>query len=119
MNTQALQDCLARHHAHAALTFTLDEELGTQHGLAWSDFVLLEAIDAAGGALATTQLAQRLGLRPSPLLLRLLPLEKIGLVARNAHAAGARQVALRPSGRQLLREARETAAAVCGARAPA
>jgi DNA-binding MarR family transcriptional regulator len=112
MSAAALQACLARHQAHAALSFRLDEELGTHHGLAWSDFVLLEALDAAGGSLASAALAQRLGLLRSRLLLQLRPLEKTGVLER-IDAPDGRRVALRPAGRGLLREARETAGAVC------
>ena len=111
----ALQACLERHHAHAAVTGRLDEELGTHHGIAWSDFVLLEALEAAGGAWAPAALAQRMGLTRSRFLLQVLPLEKLGLLARAPAADGQRQLLLRPSGRRLLREARETAAVVCEA----
>lgn len=113
MSEGALQACLERHRAHAAQVFRLDDELGTQHGIAWQDFVLLEELADARDGLPTASLARRVGLTPSHLLLRLLPLEKVGLVARAQAAVGARTVALRAPGRQLLREARETAAAVC------
>ena len=115
MNAAALQSCLARHHAHAAVTARLDEELGTHHGIAWSDFVLLDALDAAGGASPAAPLAGRLGTTRSRFLLQVLPLEKLGLLARAPAADGQRQLLLRPAGRRLLREARETAAAVCEA----
>jgi DNA-binding MarR family transcriptional regulator len=49
----------------------------------------------------------------SHLLLRLLPLEKTGLVERAEDAEGKRRVMLRPQGRRRLREARDTAATVC------
>ena len=49
----------------------------------------------------------------SHLLLRLLPLEKTGLVERAEDAEGKRRVTLRPQGRRRLREARDTAATVC------
>jgi DNA-binding MarR family transcriptional regulator len=115
MSTSALQACLLRQHAHAALTFRLDEELGTHHGLAWSDFVLLALLDEAGGALAAPELATRLGLRRSHFVLQVLPLEKTGLVERTTREDGSRQIILRPVGRRLLREARDTAASVCEA----
>ena len=97
------------------LTGRLDEELGTQHGIAWSDFVLLEALDAAGGASAPAALAQRMGMTRSRFLLQVLPLEKLGLLARAPAADGQRDLLLRPPGRRLLGEARETAAMVCEA----
>ena len=111
----ALQALLERHHAHAAVTGRLDEELGTRHGIAWSDFVLLEALDAAGGASAPAAMAQRMGMTRSRFLLQVLPLEKLGLLAREQGAGSQRNLLLRPSGRRLLREARETAAMVCEA----
>jgi MarR family transcriptional regulator, organic hydroperoxide resistance regulator len=49
----------------------------------------------------------------SHLLLRLLPLEKTGLVERAADGDGKRRVTLRPQGRRLLHEARDTAAHAC------
>jgi hypothetical protein len=49
----------------------------------------------------------------SQLLLRVLPLEKTGLVERAADAEGRRLVRLRPPGRRLLNEARHTAANAC------
>ncbi len=113
MSEEALQVCLNRHLAHAALVFVLDEELGTHHGLSWADFVLLTVRDAAGGAAPATALARTLRMPASHLLLRLLPLEKTGLVERAADGDGKRRVTLRPQGRRLLHEARDTAAQAC------
>ncbi len=113
MSEQALQACVDRHLKHAALVFVLDDELGTQHGLSWADFVLLTVLDAAGGAAPATALARTLRTPASQLLLRLLPLEKIGLVVRVAGDDGKRRVTLRPQGRRLLHEARDTAANAC------
>ena len=109
----ALQACLDRHRAHAAQAVVLDEELGTLHGLSWSDFVLLDALARAGGTLPSIALARAVSAAPARLVLQLLPLEKTGLVARMQAPDGTRQVALRASGRRLLEEARETAAEVC------
>jgi MarR family transcriptional regulator, organic hydroperoxide resistance regulator len=113
MNKDALQACVQRHLKHAATVFVLDDELGTHHGLSWADFVLLTALDAAGGAAPTKALAQTVCMPASHLLLRLLPLEKTGLVERAADGDGKPRVTLRPPGRRLLNEARETAANVC------
>lgn len=111
MSEKALQACVDRHLEHAALVFVLDDELGTHHGLSWADFVLLTVLDAAGGAAPATALARTLRTPASHLLLlRLLPLEKSGLVERAAGRDGKRCVTLRPQGRRLLHEARETAA---------
>ena len=113
MSEEALQTCVDRHLAHAAQVFVLDNELGTHHGLSWADFVLLTVLDAAGGAAPATQLARTLCTPPSHLLLRLLPLEKTGLVERAADGQGRRRVTLRAPGRKLLHEARQTAANAC------
>lgn len=113
MSAEALQACVHRHLAHAATVFMLDDELGTRHGLSWADFVLLTVLDAAGGALATKALAGTLCMPASHLLLRLLPLEKTGLVERAADGHGERRVTLRPQGRRLLNEARDTASHAC------
>ena len=111
-----LERQLDRHLDHAALSYRLDDQLGDHHGLSWSDFVLLSVLDGAdGGTVSSRALAARLGLTRSRLVLHLLPLEKTGLVARDAAAAGSSSVMLRPSGRRVLGEARDTAAAVCAA----
>ena len=113
MSEVALQACVDRHLEYAAFVFLLDDELGTHHGLSWVDFVLLTMLDAAGGATPATELARTLRMPASHLLLRLLPLEKTGLVERAADGDGKRRVALRPQGRRLLLEARDTAADAC------
>lgn len=113
MSEAALQACMDRHLEHAAFVFMLDNELGTHHGLSWADFVLLTMLDAAGGAAPAMALAHTLHMPASHLLLRLLPLEKTGLVERAADGDGKRRVTLRPQGRRLLREARDTAANAC------
>jgi MarR family transcriptional regulator, organic hydroperoxide resistance regulator len=91
----------------------LDGELGTHHGLSWAECVLLTALDAAPEPTPAKDLARTLCLPASKLLLQLLPLEKIGLVERAARSDGTRHVKLRPPGRRLLREARDTAQSAC------
>ena len=113
MSKEALQACVDRHLEHAAMVFMLDDELGTHHGLSWADFVLLTVLDAAGGAAPAAALARTLCTAASHLLLRLLPLEKTGMVECVAGSDGKRRVTLRPQGRQLLAEARSTAANAC------
>ena len=113
MIEQALKACIARHLAHAAMVYRLDDELGTHHGLSWADFVLLTALDAASEATPAKELARSLCMPASRLLLQLLPLEKIGLVERAEDSNGKRRVKLRPQGRRLLREARDTAENAC------
>lgn len=113
MNLAPLQSFLQGERRRAAAAFALDEELGTHHGLSWADFVLLDALEGHDEGLPQPQLATHLGLRGSQLLMQLRPLEKLGLLARTG-AAGRAVVALRPAGRRVLGEARDTAAAVCG-----
>ena len=113
MSAEALQTCMDRHLKHAAMVYRLDEELGMHHGLAWADFVLLAALDAASKATPAKELARTLSMPASQLLLQLLPLEKIGLVERAADSKGKRLVKLRAPGRRLLREARDTAGTAC------
>ncbi len=113
VSEQGLQACMDQHLAHAAMVYGLDEELGTHHGLSWADFVLLTALDAASEATPAKDLARTLCMPASQLLLQLLPLEKIGLVERAADSNGKRRVQLRPQGRRLLREARDTAENAC------
>jgi MarR family transcriptional regulator, organic hydroperoxide resistance regulator len=113
MSISPLQICLNQHHRQAVLSFKLDDELGILHGMSWGDFVLLNALDAAGGALSTADLARKLSVPRSRLLLQLIPLEKIGLVARSPDAYGVWRISLRPNGKRKMREARETAARLC------
>ena len=113
MIEQALQACMDRHLAHAAMVYRLDDELGTHHGLSWADFVLLTELDAAPEGTPAKELARTLCMPASQLLLRLLPLEKIGLVERAADSNGNRRVKLRPQGRRLLHEAQYTAENDC------
>lgn len=119
MSAPAWQTFLAQHQAHAQGVLQLDEELGLRHGLDWADLVLLNALDAADAhereGASVAALARALHSPASQLLRRLLPLEKTGLLARQAEGPGPRRVRLRPAGRHLLGEARETAQAVCAA----
>jgi MarR family transcriptional regulator, organic hydroperoxide resistance regulator len=113
MSEEALRACVDRHLEHAAMVFALDDELGTRHGLSWADFVLLAVLDGAGGAAPPKELARTLRTPASHLLRLLLPLEKTGLVVRASDGDGKRRVTLRPQGRRLLNEARDTAANAC------
>ncbi|RYX96558.1 MAG: MarR family transcriptional regulator [Comamonadaceae bacterium] len=112
MSEEALQACVGRHLEHAAMVLLLDDKLGTHHGLSWADFVLLTMLDS-GGAVRVAELARTLHTPASRLLQRLLPLEKIGLVERVGDRDGKRRFTLRPQGRRLFHEARDTAATAC------
>ena len=113
MNFDALDTCLALERAHAALAARLDDALGTWHGLDWRDFVLLDVLaNAPGERLLLRALAAPLGMGLSGLVRRLAPLEKLGLLGREGEGA-ARMVVLRPGGRRLWNEARDTAGDIC------
>lgn len=111
MNT-GFDFCLALHRAHANLQFKLDDELGTYHGISFSDFVLLNGLAQADRARASiSALASPLGQPLSVVLRQLLTLEKIGLVLRD-RAGDDRLFELRPAGRALMNAAHETVGSV-------
>lgn len=112
MNTN-LDFCLALHRAHASLQLKLDDELGTYHGISYSDFALLNLLaQADGGRVSIPELVRPLGQPQSAVLRQLIVLEKIGLVVRDG-ANGFRQAVLRPAGRALVNAARETVDSIC------
>lgn len=108
-----LDFCLALHLAHASLQLKLDDELGTYHGISFSDFALLNLLaQADGGRVSIPELVRPIGQPQSALLRQLIVLEKIGLVVR-AGTNGLRQAVLRPAGRALVNTAHETADRIC------
>lgn len=112
----SLQACLALRAAHASLTLKLDDELGTHHGLGWSEFALLSVLARSdAGQLRLTELALLLGLSLSNALRQILALEKIGLLERldNPTKLRDRRIRLRQAGRAALAAAEETAEEVC------
>lgn len=121
MTRLTLDERIARHCEHAMASGSLDEELGTLHGIAWTQFVLLHLLDTAGGDMPMSEIATRLGLSRSRLIIQLLPMEKLGLVRREIGTGdrSERRIALGAAGHRLVREARETASAACMAMDPA
>jgi DNA-binding MarR family transcriptional regulator len=112
MNTN-LALCLALQRAHANLRLKLDDELGIYHGIGFSDFVLLDLLaQMANGRVRIVELVRPLGLPQSAVLRQLIALEKIGLVVRDG-ASDERYAVLRPAGRVLVNDARETADSIC------
>jgi DNA-binding MarR family transcriptional regulator len=108
----AIDVCLHIAKAHAALSRRFDTTLGGLHGISFSDFQLLHQLNrATGNRLRRVDLAERLGLTASGVTRSLLPLEKIGLVARQADARDARvgYAVLTATGKRLLIDASETA----------
>lgn len=113
MNDTALDAHLQRERVHAAVSFRLDDALGTHHGISWSDMVLMQLLDEANVATSLAQMADRLSVLQSELLRRVRPLEKTGLVSHAQGGADKRAMFLSDAGRRRLAEARETAARVC------
>lgn len=95
--------------AHALIQKRFDTGLGGLHGISFGDYQMLDHLGrASGGRLRRVDLAERLGLTASGVTRALLPLEKIGLVGREADARDARvgYAVITDSGRALLANAR-------------
>lgn len=112
-DTPSLEVCLRIAKAYATISRRFDTTLGGLHGISFSDFQLLHQLNRTPGhRLRRVDLAERLGLTASGVTRSLLPLEKIGLVTRQADARDARvgYAVLTAAGRRLLNDASETAA---------
>jgi DNA-binding MarR family transcriptional regulator len=84
----------------------------TLHGLSFTDFMILYLVDqSAEGKMRRIDLADKIGLTASGVTRMLVPLEKIGVVKREANERDARVsfVMLTPAGQQLLEDAMVTA----------
>ncbi|MET0856679.1 MAG: MarR family winged helix-turn-helix transcriptional regulator [Telluria sp.] len=109
--------CLRMARAHAAMIRRFDSSLGSVHGISFGDFQLLDHLSrAAGGRLRRVDLAERLGLTASGVTRALLPLEKIGLVARETDPRDARvgYAAITPVGKELVVNATATTNLISG-----
>ncbi|MGW3206688.1 MarR family winged helix-turn-helix transcriptional regulator [Streptomyces sp. NPDC001135] len=98
--------------AQAALVRRFDSRLSGLHGVSLADFTLLLRLgQAPGGRMRRVDLAEALGLTASGVTRGLAPLERIGLVTREADARDARvaYASLTTTGRRRLREMRVTA----------
>ncbi|WP_129306187.1 MarR family transcriptional regulator [Streptomyces sp. L2] len=112
MSDGALDAALRLMRAQATLVRRFDARLGGLHGVSLSDFTLLLRLgQAPGGRMRRVDLAEALGLTASGVTRGLAPLERIGLVSREADARDARvaYAALTGTGRERLREMRATA----------
>ena len=97
--------------AHARLEERSTHALGPVHGLALKETLLLMHLEQAPGArLSRVDLAKRLYVSPSTVTRMAAPLEKLGLVGREADARDARlaYVVLTKAGRQRVGDARAT-----------
>ncbi|MFL6659012.1 MAG: MarR family winged helix-turn-helix transcriptional regulator [Massilia sp.] len=89
--TSSTDFCLRLARAEAAQVRRFDSALGSQHGISFSDFQLLNHLARApGGRLRRVDLADRVALTASGVTRTLLPLEKIGLVTRQTDPRDAR-----------------------------
>ncbi len=105
MPTTSTDFCLRLARAHAALLRRFDNALGSQHGISFGDFQLLNHLArSAGGRLRRVDLAERVGLTASGVTRTLLPLEKIGLVSRQPDPRDARVgfAAITPAGHEMV-----------------
>ena len=112
----SLAFCLRLNRAYAVLTRRLDNALSGVHGLSFGDFMVLYYLGhAPQQRLRRTDLAERLGLTVSGATRTLLPLEKIGLIARQSDPRDARvaYATLTPAGQELLNNAMVSAEAAC------
>lgn len=90
-HTATTDFCLRLARATAVLVRRFDTSLGSLHGISFSDYQLLNHLARApGGRLRRVDLAERVGLSASGVTRSLLPLEKIGLVTRQADPRDAR-----------------------------
>lgn len=115
--SDALDVTLRLVRAQAALVRRFDSRLSGLHGVSLADFTLLLRLSQApGGRMRRVDLAEALGVTASGVTRGLAPLERIGLVTREADARDARvaYASLTGTGRRRLREmlvtAEETAA---------
>lgn len=109
-NTQS-SNALRLLQAATVFRARLSGELAAVHGLSVNDFLLLLQLDQApAGRLSRVELARRLHLSASTVTRMAAPMEKIGLLARQAHDRDARLafVVLTPAGQTKLQEAKDT-----------
>jgi DNA-binding MarR family transcriptional regulator len=99
--------------AHAFVVRQLETHLAAHHGLSFSELRLLRAIETARDRrLRPTDLAAELDVTASGVTRAILPLEKRGIVRRDADPGDARvsRVVLTPAGHSLVDHASATAA---------
>lgn len=106
----ALASCLAVAKAHAEISRAFDARLG--QGIGMSDFAILYRLSQAPDEMMRRgDLAEAMGLTASGITRLLLPMEKIGLVRREAdrHDGRVSFVKLAPGGKRILADALEKA----------
>lgn len=111
----ALQEFLGIRRALATWESRADAELGAVHGIGLSDFAAMHHLaEAPGTRLRRVDLARRLALTPSGVTRLLGPLERRGLVTREADGTDARATyaVLTRSGKALTKDASATMTAI-------
>jgi DNA-binding MarR family transcriptional regulator len=104
----ALDEFLGIRRTVALWESRVDAELGAAHGVGLSDFAAIHALaEAPQGKLRRVDLARRLALTPSGVTRLLGPLERRGIVTREAsgHDARATYAVLTRSGKSLAKDA--------------
>ncbi len=113
----ALEEFLAIRRAVALWEVRADGELGAIHGINLSDFAAMHHLaEAPARRLRRVDLARRLALTPSGVTRLLGPLERRGLVTREADGADARATyaVLSRSGKGLVKDATATIEVIAG-----
>ncbi|MBA3489625.1 MAG: MarR family transcriptional regulator [Longispora sp.] len=108
----SLEACIQLLRVQASVSKRLDGPLSSVHGVSFADFLLLSHLGTAPEhRMRRVDLAQALGLTPSGVTRALGPLERIGLVTREAHPRDARvtYAVLTPTGQERLEEMSATA----------
>ena len=91
MAADPLDVCLRLVRVQAAVARRFDNELGAVHGVSLNDLAILLNLDGArGGRMRRVDLAVRMLLSQSGVTRALAPLERLGLVAREADPRDAR-----------------------------
>lgn len=110
--TEALKFLINMTKVQTVLTRRLDAALG---GLSLNEFIILAELAQAEGKLRRIDLAERIGLTASGVTRLLLPMEKIGLVKREANKDDARSslVVLAAGGKRKFEEGLERAEVFC------
>jgi DNA-binding MarR family transcriptional regulator len=108
----SLEACVQLARAQALVSKRLDGPLSSVHGVSFADFMLLLHLgNAPDYRMRRIDLADAVGLTPSGVTRALGPLERIGLVGREAHPRDARvaYAVLTPAGQERLAEMLATA----------
>ena len=111
MSNAALSSVLALLRAHARIEEQFGNALGSIHGLALKELLLLMHLAAAPKTrLSRIDLAKRLHVSASTVTRMTQPMEKLGMVGRQADPRDARlaYVVLTPAGKRLVTDARAT-----------